>query len=252
MPLAFSFPAIVIKKERLIKQLESYEQQKHIVDFAKHLLTSNLKDDRLLGIESMSNSFDIELNLLSEMGMRWNDGTNAIDFYITNQGNYIANWLSYARIAESGGNSKIHYAAYKNALDSDDTIYSFDGCLVSKFPKNGIELSRMNWGRIAREEGNKLHQPTKDDFVKEVTKNNRVCPNPNLWNDLHTLAIESDFNSHTPPSLPLILGAWWDTSDLDKSERLKELIDWCYVANVSDVAWTFIQSLDESEWHHKS
>lgn len=252
MPLAFSFPAIVIKKARLIKQLESNKQQKHIVDFAKHLLASNLKDDYLLGIESMAHSFDSELNLLLEMGMCWNDGKNAIDFYITNQGNYKANWLSYARIVESGGNSKTHYAAYKNTLDADDTIYSFDGSLTSKFPKEAIKLSRMNWGRVAREEGNKLYQPTKDDFLKEITKNNRVCPNPNLWNDLHILATASDFNGHTPPSLPLILGAWWDTSDSDKSKRLKELIDWCYVASVSDIAWTFIQSLDESEWHHKS
>jgi len=252
VPLAFSFPAIVIKKERLIKQLELNAHRKPILDFTNHLLTSNLKDDFLVGIESMSNSFDIEIEMLAEMGMRWNDGEVAADFYITNQGNYIASWLSYARITEFSRNSKTHFATYRNILDSDDTIYGFDGCLVSKFPKEAIQLSRMNWGRIAREEGNKLHQPTKDYFLKEVTKNNRVCPNPNLWNDLHTLAIESNFNSHTPPSLPLILGAWWDTSDLDKSERLKELIDWCYVTNVSDVAWTFIQSLDESEWHHKS
>ena len=87
--------------------------------------------------------------------------------------------------------------------------------------------------------------------MKEVTKNNRVCPNPILWNDLHTLALESDFNSHTPPSLPLVLGAWWDTSDVDKTERLKELIDWCYHTSVSDIAWTFVKSLDEEDWHHK-
>ena len=252
MPLAFSFPAIVIKKEKLIKQLELNAHQKNISDFGNHLLTSNLKDDFLVGIESMSNSFDIEIEMLTEMGMLWNDGEVAADFYITNQGNFTANWLSYARVAESNQNSKTYFATYKNTFDSDDTIYSFDGCLKSKFPKKSTKLDRMNWGRIAKEEGNKLHQPSIEEFINEVTKNNRVCPNPNLWNHLHTLAIESDFNNHTPPNLPLILGAWWDTSDLDKAERLKELIDWCYLTSVSDIAWTFIKSLDESEWHHKS
>ena len=252
MPLALSFPAIVIKKEKLIKQLESNAHHEHILDFTNHLLNSNLKDDFLVGIESMSNSFNIEIKILTEMGMRWNDGEVAADFYITNQGNYTANWLSYTRITESNGSSNAYFATYKNVFDSDDTIYSFDGCLKAKFPKKSTKLDRMNWGWIAKEEGNNLHQPTTDEFNNEVTKNNRVCPNPNLWNQLHTLAIESDFNSHNPPSLPLILGAWWDTSDLDKAERLKELIDWCYTTSVSDVAWTFIKSLDESEWHHKS
>lgn len=252
MPLAFSFPAILIKKDRLIKQRDLNAHKKHILDFANHLLTSNLKDDFLVGIESMSHSFDIEIEMLTEMGMRWNDGEVAVDFYITNQGNYTANWLSYARIAESSENSNTYFATYKNTVDSDDAIYSFDECIKSKFPHNSDELNRMNWGRIAKEEGNKLHQPSLDSFINEVTKNNRVCPNPRFWADLHALATASDFNNHTPPSLPLILGAWWDTSDLDKAERLRELIDWCYHTSVSDVAWTFIKSLDESEWHYKS
>ena len=252
MPLAFSFPAIIIKRDSLLRQLESNTHKKDILDFANHLLTSNLKDDFLVGIESMSNSFDIEIEMLTEMGMLWNDGEVAADFYITNQGNYTANWLSYAKIAESNQNSKTYFATYKNTLDSDDAIYSFDGCLEFKFPKKSFKLDRINWGRIAKDEGNKLHQPSLEEFINEVAKNNRVCPNPNMWNLLHTLVIESDFNNHTPPNLPLILGAWWDTSDLDKAERLKELIDWCYLTNVSDIAWTFIKSLDESEWHHKS
>ncbi len=252
MPLAFSFPAIVIKKESLIKQLESNSYQKNILDFSNHLLASNLKDDYLVGIESMSNSFDNEIEILTEMGLSWNDGEKSADFYITNKGNYTADWLSYARVKESNENSNTYFSIYKNVLDGDNVIYSFDGCLKSKFPKRSYELNRMNWGRITKEEGNKLYQPSIDYFMNEITKNNRVCPNPNLWNHLYTLAIESDFNNHTTPKLPLILGAWWDTSDLDKAERLKELIDWCYLTSVSDVAWTFIKSLDESEWHHKS
>ncbi len=252
MALAFSFPAIIIKRDSLLRHLESNTNEKDFLDFTNHLLTSNLKDDYLLGIESMSNSFDIELKLLLEMGMLWNDGTKAIDFYITNKGSYSADWLSYARIIDTSGKSKKYISAYKHSSDSDNRIHMFDENLTTQFPINSIKLDARNWGRIAKEEGNLLHKPSINEFMTEVTKNNRVCPNPILWNDLHTLATESDFNNHIAPSLPLILGAWWDTSNVDKAERLKELVDWCYATEVYDIAWTFVKSLDESEWHHKS
>jgi hypothetical protein len=250
MPLALSFPAIIIKRDSLLRQLELNTHQKDILDFSNHLLSSNLIDDYLLGIESMSNSFDIELKMLLEMGLLWNDGAKTIDFYITNQGSYSSDWLSYARIIDSNEKPKIYISAYKHTADNDNIIRTFDGILATKFPMNSITLDAKNWGKVAKEEGNTLHKPSIDEFMREITKNNRVCPNPILWNDLHTLAIESNFNNQTPPSLPLILGAWWDTSDADKAERLKELIDCCYATEVSDIAWTFVKSLDEEDWHH--
>jgi hypothetical protein len=88
MPLAFSFPAIIVKKETLLKQLESNSFQRNILDFSNHLLNSNLNDEYLVGIESMSDSFDAEIHMLNELGLIWNDGTEAVDFYITNQGTY--------------------------------------------------------------------------------------------------------------------------------------------------------------------
>ena len=251
MPLAFSFPAIIVKKETLLKQLESNSFQRNILDFSNHLLNSNLNDEYLVGIESMSDSFDAEIHMLNELGLIWNDGTEAVDFYITNQGTYSANWLSYSRVVEVTNNHKHYFSTYKYSKDYDDCIKTFDECLKSKFPTISTKLDRKHWATIAKDEGNKLHKPSQDDFMYEITKNNRVCPMPTLWNDLHTVVVQADFNDNTPPNLPLILGAWGD-SDFAKEASLKELINWCYRTQVADIAWAFIKALKENEWHYKS
>jgi hypothetical protein len=251
VPLAFSFPAIIVKKETLIKQLEITSYPKHISDFSSHILNSNLNDEYLIGIETMSNVFDTEIQMLNELGLVWNDGTEAIDFYITNQGTYSANWLSYGRVVEFNNNRKHYFPTYKHTKDYDYCINTFDECLKSKFPTSSTILDRKHWASIAKDEGNKLHKPSIDDFMYEITKNNRVCPNPSLWNDLHTVVVEANFNENTPPNLPLILGAWGDC-DFEKAVRLRELINWCYLAEVADIAWAFIKSLKENEWHYKS
>jgi hypothetical protein len=52
--------------------------------------------------------------------------------------------------------------------------------------------------------------------------------------------------------LPLILGAWWESSNLDKANRLVELLNWADKNGVSNVAWAYIMALKEVEWHHNS
>jgi hypothetical protein len=52
------------------------------------------------------------------------------------------------------------------------------------------------------------------------------------------------------PTLPLILGAWDDTSALLKMLRLKEHINWADQHGVLDDVDKFLRSLPESEWAH--
>ncbi len=50
----------------------------------------------------------------------------------------------------------------------------------------------------------------------------------------------------------LILGAWRESSNLDKANRLVELLNWADKNGVSNVAWAYIMALKEVEWHHNS
>lgn len=52
------------------------------------------------------------------------------------------------------------------------------------------------------------------------------------------------------PAVPLILGAWHETSALLKMLRLKEHIDWADQHGVLDEVDKFLRSLPESEWAH--
>ncbi len=249
MALAFSFPAIIINKKSFNKAIVGKIFSQDQTDFIKHLSSSKMQDDYLIGIESMSHNFLLEINLLKDIGLTWNDGNKVIDFYVSNEGNFFSEWLCYAKINLT---TNIFLSSYKHIEDIDSNVVGFEDDINLSFPSNSLKLDRRNWAKIAKDEGCKLYKPTFDEFIFEITKNNRICPIPKFWNDLYSIVIDSDFNEHQSPSLPLILGAWWDTSDSDKSERLKDLINWCFKANVADVAWAYISQLKDSEWHYAS
>lgn len=52
------------------------------------------------------------------------------------------------------------------------------------------------------------------------------------------------------PSIPLILGAWGNTSDVDKQERLAEHISWAAEhAQLGEIG-EYLRSLPEDAWAH--
>ena len=93
--------------------------------------------------------------------------------------------------------------------------------------------------------------------LKEIEElceeNNRICPQPQKWNDLWSLLKnrKRSGNSWEPP-LPLILAAWYNTSDYLKKERLFEHIRWAEKENQLNEVLDFLKKLNESDWHHKS
>lgn len=92
---------------------------------------------------------------------------------------------------------------------------------------------------------------TPEEAITEATKNKRVCPQPQKWNELYNLLPNkrSKGNRWEPPP-PLILAAWWDTPAMLKMLRLREHIEWASGQGVLDTVYEFLINLKEEEWHH--
>ena len=92
---------------------------------------------------------------------------------------------------------------------------------------------------------------TPNDIITESTKNNRICPQPAKWNDFYNmLPNKTRKGNGWSPSLPLILGAWWDTPKLSKLLRFREHVDWAISHDYNEKAFAFLSAMKEEEWYH--
>jgi len=81
--------------------------------------------------------------------------------------------------------------------------------------------------------------------------NNRVCPVPDRWDELwEMLPNKTRVGGGWEPPLPLILGAWSFTSNLEKIIRLNEHLNYSLESGCLDKVGKFLHSLSEEEWHH--
>ena len=87
--------------------------------------------------------------------------------------------------------------------------------------------------------------------LAEAKKNDRVCPQPQRWNELYQLLPnrQRKGNAWEPP-LPLILAAWWDTPALPKKLRFEEHLRWAETHGCLELIDSFICALAEDQWHH--
>lgn len=84
--------------------------------------------------------------------------------------------------------------------------------------------------------------------MNDILKNNRICPNPQKWNKLwEILKLKSEEKVFSP----LILAAWWHTSDGEKQERFQYHLSIAEKCGAIDEVMSFWESLNESDWHHK-
>jgi hypothetical protein len=92
---------------------------------------------------------------------------------------------------------------------------------------------------------------TAQTLIAYCRENGRVCPQPLSWNALWDLLPERrQVGAGWIPPLPLILGAWHFTSDLEKMGRLKEHIEWAEQhGNLPEIA-VYLRKLPEKDWHH--
>jgi len=92
---------------------------------------------------------------------------------------------------------------------------------------------------------------TLEEALEEAQRNNRVCPQPQKWNELYKLLPNKRRKGGGwEPPLPLILAAWWDTPAMPKMLRLREHIEWAYEQGCLDAVYEFMKNLKEEEWFH--
>jgi hypothetical protein len=84
-----------------------------------------------------------------------------------------------------------------------------------------------------------------------ASRDGRVCPKPAAWNALYELlpGKRRDGYGFIPPAPP-ILGAWAETGDEQKRERLVEHIEWAASHGALQAVRAFLAQLAEAEWHH--
>lgn len=92
---------------------------------------------------------------------------------------------------------------------------------------------------------------TVDLVLAETQKNDRVCPQPQEWQQLYELLSGKRRNGMGwEPSLPLVLAAWWDAPALSKMLRVREHIEWADTHGALEQVYVFLNALTEEQWHH--
>lgn len=91
-----------------------------------------------------------------------------------------------------------------------------------------------------------------EEAIAIGTKDGRICPQPQRWNELWELLPNRERKGAgwTPP-LPLILAAWWETSDTQKQERFYEHLIWAENHDALGAVLNFLKKLQNSNGHFK-
>lgn len=79
----------------------------------------------------------------------------------------------------------------------------------------------------------------------------RVCPAPGAWHALWRLLTDTRTRDAPPRDLlPLILSAWYNTTDAQKTERLLGQIRWAEDHGMLENVVAYLEALSEASWHH--
>lgn len=88
-------------------------------------------------------------------------------------------------------------------------------------------------------------------LIEYCQSNGRICPLPDLWNQLWEMLPDKRRCGATwVPAPPLILAGWSSSAPLAKAVRLQEHIQWAYEGNELTRISDFLRSLPESAWLH--
>ena len=84
-----------------------------------------------------------------------------------------------------------------------------------------------------------------------VQGNRRVCPQPQLWNELwEMLPARHRVGSAWEPAPPLILAAWWESSILTRVVRLRQHIEHAEWHGALSQIDAYLCALPEEQWAH--
>jgi hypothetical protein len=86
------------------------------------------------------------------------------------------------------------------------------------------------------------------DYCKE---NKRVCPMPEQWSALYNLlpGKRRVAGGWSPPP-PLILAAWYEATDAQKTSRLTHHLRWAWEHGVLCEVDSFLRGLPEDQWSY--
>jgi len=93
MGLQFTHSPVIILKRSLERRLRLLiaEDNQPAIRVATNLLNGELVDDYLVGIDDMMDDDEITHQMLTALGLTWNDGKECVDYYLPNL--YPAPWL---------------------------------------------------------------------------------------------------------------------------------------------------------------
>lgn len=100
----------------------------------------------------------------------------------------------------------------------------------------------------------KKAKPQLLELIKHCQSDCRIHPMPILWNRIyHNYSWSTDSRSHTkftPLKAPFLFNAW-NTSNIEKRQRLLTQIYWCYKNKCIGSMHTMIMKLNDADWHHE-
>lgn len=88
------------------------------------------------------------------------------------------------------------------------------------------------------------------DVLRIAQSEGRICPQPDAWDRLwQMLPGRQREGAGWHPPLPLILAAWWETSDAEKRERFLAHLQYAAERGVLDAVAAYLKSLRPEQWH---
>ena len=91
---------------------------------------------------------------------------------------------------------------------------------------------------------------TFEELMVEAGKDRRVCPQPMVWNRLWELLPNRRRSGiGWEPPLPLILAAWWETSDSDKRNRFHSHLRWASEHGAIEPIANLLSNMKAEDWH---
>jgi hypothetical protein len=91
---------------------------------------------------------------------------------------------------------------------------------------------------------------TLEELIAEASKNGRVCLLPIPWNRLwQLLPNRRRVGVGWEPPLPLILAAWWESSDNNKRERFHFHLRWASEHGAIDSVADLLSNMKPEDWH---
>lgn len=75
----------------------------------------------------------------------------------------------------------------------------------------------------------------------------RVCPIPSSWNDTYSQLVEfAEARRLLLPPVPLFLGGWWFSNDIDKKKRWDDTVEWANRNGCSEL----VNSISDENFYH--